>query len=221
MKIKLFFPYFLTISLALLFYFFEFIPDFSEAYYEAHREFIKAKKINTLALKEVKIEAQETSAYKNYIQAYNNKKKALSYFNKQKKEELFLGFESFHFFIERFGFFLAIFFYSLYNLYTSFRNEPRNTGAKIVHSFIISVCFFYFYWIFQQFQDVSKITYYFMTFASAFIVTLAVYLITQYRKDTITQLKRKLFLVSKSALLHTPIDKKEKLYQEFKDIAKE
>ncbi|CAL2075742.1 conserved membrane protein of unknown function [Tenacibaculum sp. 190524A02b] len=213
--------YSVTIICAILFYVHKFIPNFSNDYLKTLEQYEIARSKRTIALNKIKKLSKGTLAYKNYILEKTKTRIALNNFKKAKKEETVFGFSSLNLFLERFGLMLCIFVYTLYNLYTSFRNEPKNTGAKIVHSFIISVCFFYFYWIFQQFQDVSKITYYFMTFASAFIVTLAVYLITQYRKDTIAQLKRKLFLVSKSALLHTPIDKKEKLYQEFKDIAKE
>lgn len=218
-KISKLIPYIILVFCGTLFYSFELLPDFDKEYHIAEKEFLNLKKQNTLALKEVKKYAEGSLAYNRYSKV--NKKKNLAYekFNKIRKEQVVFGFDSLKIFFERFGFILSIFLYALYNLVKSFRNERNNIGNRLLHTFIISVTFFYFFWIFQQFQDFSKATYYFMTFASAGIVTLAVYLISKYQKDTISHLKKKLFLVAKTALLNTHTDKKEEMHSLLKKIA--
>ena len=173
-KTKRFLRYIFALLLGFSFFSYEFLPNFSESYYKAQNEALEAKKLNTEALAQVKNYAKGTTAYENYLNANEHKKIAFQKFNRVKEDEKVFGFRSFQLFWERLGLFLGIFIYALYNLYRSFYFESENIGSKIIHGFIISVCMFYFFWIFQAFQDVTKITYYLMTFLSAGAIVFAV-----------------------------------------------
>ncbi|WP_348707010.1 hypothetical protein [Tenacibaculum sp. 190524A02b] len=160
-----------------------------------------------------------TEIYNRFQLSKNKTDSAWERLKKAKEDEKVFGFTSLRYFIERFGLMLCIFVYALYNLVKSSLRERKNIGAMVMHSFIISISFFYFYWIFQSFQDVSIITYIFMTVFSAALVSIAVYFITKYNKDRITKLREQMFFIARLGLRSSKPEKKEVLLNEFRKIA--
>ncbi|CAL2105669.1 conserved membrane hypothetical protein [Tenacibaculum sp. 190524A02b] len=211
--------FFIAIICAILFYSHQFIPEFDKEYKQAEQLYNEAKKKNTLALTKIKEYSKGTILYQEYKEVNAAKKEAFKNWNKVIEKNKVFGFKSIRYFIERFGLMLCIFMYALYNLIKSYLREPKNIGAKFIHTFIISITFFYFYWIFQQFQDVSRFTYYFMTVFSAILVTLAVYLITKYNKDRITKLRQQLLKVSLHSLRNVRPEKEQETFTMLKEIA--
>ncbi|CAL2086769.1 hypothetical protein [Tenacibaculum sp. 190524A02b] len=208
-----------AIACATLFYSHQFIPERSERYNIAQNEYKSLKKEKDKILIDLIETTKGTDIYRKFKESRKNTYLAWDNYQKVKKEEKVLGFQSIRYFIERFGLMLCIFMYALYNLIKSYLREPKNIGAKFIHTFIISITFFYFYWIFQQFQDVSRFTYYFMTVFSAILVTLAVYLITKYNKDRITKLRQQLLKVSLHSLRNVRPEKEQETFTMLKEIA--
>lgn len=188
--IKTFFVYIIIIICATSFYAHQFFPNFSEKYTLALQKHKQAKKERNTKIYKIVDLSKNTKIYKDYIESKKKTDIAWESYKKVKNEERVFGFKSFYIFLERFGLTLCIFVYTLYNLLKSFFFERNNIGSKIIHSFMISVAFFYFYWIFQQFQDLNKTTYSLMTFLSAFTITIAIYFTTKYRKTTIQKLEK-------------------------------
>ena len=185
-KIK---PYIIGLICLISFYSFEFIIDFSNEYYFTLGDHKRAKRDKSKILEKLKNQAIGSTVFEEYLNRKRTADAAWEKHNEIKyKEELF-GFKSLHFFWERFSLFFGVFIYTLYNLSLSFRYERKNLGSKIVHGLILSVCIFYFFWIFQKFQDFNKFTYYLMTFVSATVIVLAVSLIAKYQHHHINSLK--------------------------------
>ncbi|WP_348747692.1 hypothetical protein [Tenacibaculum sp. 190524A02b] len=218
-KISKYFVYFIAIICSSLFYAHQFIPEFDREYKQAEQLYNEAKKKNTLALTKIKEYSKGTILYQEYKEANIEKKVAFKDWSEIAESKRIFGFISLRHFIERFGLTLCFFIYSLYNLIKSFLRESKNLGAKALHTVILSLCFFSFYWIFQQFQDVSRFTYYFMTVFSAILVTLAVYLITKYNKDRITKLRQQLLKVSLHSLRNVRPEKEQETFTMLKEIA--
>lgn len=210
-KTKTYSKYFFAIIIGALFYSFEFLPSFSEDYYNAEKEAIQAKKLNAVALEKVKDYAKGTAVYDEYEEINNRKKEAFEKYNTAVENERFFGFKSFQLFWERLGLFLGILLYALFNLYRSFYFERKNLGNKIIHGFIISVCLFYIFWIFQAFQDFSKPTYYLMTFLSATVVVIAISMLTKYQNHRINSLKSKYKRLAFFSILNTREEKKKEV----------
>lgn len=212
-------------GLALLFgasfFSFEFFPNFSEDYYIAEKQAKEAKRINAIALSKVKEYARGTQVYRDYIKANNQKKEVFKHYNSVIEEEKVFGFNSFQLFWERFTFTLMIFIYAIYNLFRSFYLESKNIGSKLMHFFVINFCVFYFFWIFQKFQDFSKITYYLVTFISSIAVFTMIYLMTKYRDRYINKLKETISRLVAFSFLHTKQEKKQEMLQMFRDLSKE
>ena len=92
---------------------------------------------------------------------------------------------------------------------------------KVIHGFIISVCLFNFFWIFQQFQDFNKATYFLMIFASAAVVVFAVFLITKYQDHRINRLKKGQFELAKFTFKNTKPEKREEMLNTIERIVKD
>lgn len=220
-RIKKFLIYFLfCLFSGTVFYVFEFIEPYSNEYIRAKDAAVKANKNNVIQLSKVKDYSKGSEVYNSYIRANNLKKLAVDEFNKVKDKEKVFGFKSLKIFAKEFGMFFGFLCYALFNLIRTFYLEPHNNGAKMYHGFIISVCVFYFFWIFQRFQDFSKVTYYVMTFISAGLVVFAVFLYTKYRKDRINkletqkmQLKKQKQEIATFTYLHTPEEDKEEMLE--------
>ena len=80
---------------------------------------------------------------------------------------------------------------------------------------------FYFFWIFQQFQDFSKATYYLMTFLSTVIIVFSVGLITKYQNHYINKLKADNLELSIHAIRYTVPGKKEEILKRLEKITEE
>ncbi|MFL0105823.1 hypothetical protein R5N98_02615 [Tenacibaculum maritimum] len=211
--------YIVAILCGTLFYTHQFFPNFSESYYSALNKHKIAKKRRTIALQKVKNYAKGSSEFTEY---YKEKKKtdiAWAKFKKIKADEQVFGFKSANLFLERFGLMLCFFVYAFYNLVKSFKRERNNIGSKVLHTFIISVTMFYFFWIFQQFQDFSKATYILMTILSSIVVTIGVWLITAYKKSRVTKLREQMFFIARLALRNSKPEKKEDMLNVFRKIA--
>lgn len=220
-KTRKYLRYIFALVLGISFYSFEFIPDFSEQYYSAEKEAEEAKDMNSVALANVKNYAKGSDVYNAYLKANKRKKEVFKNYDAIVENEKIFGFNSLHFFWERLGLFLGFFLYALYNLYRSFYFERKNLGNKVLHGFIISVCIFYFFWIFQQFQDFNKITYYLMTIISAAIVVLAVSLITKYQDHYINRLKKNIRDLVAFTFVNTKQEKKEEMIETLEKMSKD
>ncbi len=209
----------LTVFFGIVFYSFEFVKPHSEEYNLTKELVIKANKANIATLKSVKKFAKGSAVYKKYMAANKNKKIAVNKFNEAKESEQIFGFKTLKIFLKEFGIFLGFFFYALFNLYRSFRYERFSIGIKIYHSFIISVCVFYFFWIFQQFQDFSKPMYFLMTLAAAYFVFLAMHLLFKNKKTKEERLRANLMEVAKFTFKNTKPEKREEMLDLIKEIA--
>lgn len=214
-------PYIVGFICLLCFYSYEFIDDFSNHYYTTLDHHKKAKDNRTLALSKVKEFAKGSIVYSEYLEQKSITDATWKEYQKAKRQEEVFGFKSIHFFWERFGLFLGFFAYALFNLFRSFYFESKNIGNKVLHGFIISVCMFYFFWIFQQFQDFPKIAYYTMTLVSAGVVVWTVYLITKYQGHYINKLKKTISLLAAFSFLNTRDEKKPEMFELFRELSED
>ncbi|PKH50833.1 hypothetical protein CXF68_09105 [Tenacibaculum sp. Bg11-29] len=106
-------------------------------------------------------------------------------------------------------------------IFRSFYFDRKNVGVKVLHGLILTGPIFYFYWIFQPFQDVSRVTYYFMTFVSAIVVVFAVFLITKYQDHRINRLKKGQFELAKFTFKNTKAEKREEMLTTIERIVKD
>ncbi|WP_299135207.1 hypothetical protein [uncultured Tenacibaculum sp.] len=213
--------YLVIILCGTLFYAHQLTPNFSDEYVSALSEHKAAKKKRTKALNKVKDFAKGSIAYKEYNIEREQTDLAWKKFKEAQSNERIFGFKSFNLFLERFGLMLCIFIYALYNLVKSFLREKSNIGAKVIHSFIISVTFYYFFWIFQKFQDFSKATYILMTVFSAILITVGVWFITKYNKDRISKLREQMFIIARLGIRNAKVEKKESLLKDLRKITYE
>ncbi len=220
-KNRKFVPYIIAVVCITAFYSFEFLENFSDEYTNALNNHAQKKKERTKALGKVKEYAKGSLVYEEYLKAKSEADIAWKEFkNIQKGEEVF-GFKSLQLFLAEFGPMFCFFCYALFNLFRSFYFERKNVGMKVLHGLIISGTMFYFFWMFQQFQDFSKVTYYLMTFISAGVVVLAVYLITRYRNHYINTLKKNMLDLAKFTFLNTRSEKKGEMLNLMEKIVKE
>lgn len=213
------FGYIIIVLCAISFYSYQFLDERSEVYSVALNSHKAAKKERTRINKEIIKKSKGTKLYDQFHT--QNKKTNLLWndFLKVKKNEQFFGFKTLKIFSKEFGVFFGFFMYALFNLYRSFRYERFNIGIKIYHSFIISVCVFYFFWIFQQFQDFSKPMYFLMTLAAAYFVFLAMHLLFKNKKTKEERLRANLMEVAKFTFKNTKPEKREEMLDLIKEIA--
>lgn len=76
---------------------------------------------------------------------------------------------------------------------------------------MLSLLCFKFYWIFQPFQDLSKISYYMMTIFTVSLIVLAVRLITKYEEHYINVLKSKYLNLVKFTFNNTKEEKRKEM----------
>lgn len=212
---------FIVVLCATLFYSHQFVPELKDdlEYSAAKKKFEDLKKENTNALTEVKNSVKGTPVYDKYLAINKKKNKAYKECLKIYDSKKVYGFISLRHFLERFGFVLCIFIYALYNLIKSYLRERGNIGSKIFHTYILSICFFSFFWIFQRFQDFNDVVYYFMTITSACLVTYAVLLTTKYYKERINKTRQQMYEISKIALRNAKPEKQDEVYNRIKEIA--
>ena len=210
--------YLLAILSATSFYLFEFFPDSSSEYLIAQKEHTEAKKKRTIALNNVKEFAKGTEVYQKYLIEKEKTDKAWQTLLKAKNEQRVFGCTNIKQFMCEFGTMLGLLIYALVNLFRSFYFEPENAGMKLFHGLIISVTMFYFFWMFGYY-DYSSMTYYLMTFFSAGVVVLAVYLITKYQDHYINRLKYQVSRLAAFSFLHTKQEKKSEMLNLFKELS--
>ena len=196
--------YLLAILSATSFYLFEFFPDSSSEYLIAQKEHTEAKKKRTIALNNLKEFAKGTEVYRQYLIEKEKTDKAWQTLLKAKNEQRVFGCTNLKQFMGEFGTMLGLFIYALVNLFRSFYFEPENAGMKLFHGLIISVTMFYFFW---------------MSFFSAGVVVLAVYLITKYQDHYINRLKYQVSRLAAFSFLHTKQEKKSEMLNLFRELS--
>ncbi len=195
------------------------IEEFSKEFIEskkAHKEAKNKRRKVVLAI----IEASKgTELYNEFEKQDKITNDLWDKYKEVKKDEEVFVFISLRYFIERFGLMVAFSIYALYNLIKSHFRERKNIGSKVYHTYMLSIPFFYFFWMFQKFQDLSVAAYNLMTFISAILVTAAIWLITRYKKDSIQKLREQNFTISKLALRNAKPEKQEETFEVLKKIA--
>ncbi|WP_348704285.1 hypothetical protein [Tenacibaculum sp. 190524A02b] len=188
-KFKQVIPYILAVVCATAFFAFEFIPDESINHKKAKENYLEKKNERILALEKVKILAKDTDVYASYLDKKEITSKALQEYLEVKKNERVFGFINLQQFLGEFGWVLGLFIYALFNLFRSYVEEKQNKGIIVLHGTLIIIACFYLYWIFQPFQDVSKISYYIMAVLTGLLVCNAVYLMAKYKFTQVHKLQ--------------------------------
>ncbi|CAL2108630.1 conserved membrane hypothetical protein [Tenacibaculum sp. 190524A02b] len=207
-KTRYLITYLLAIFCGILFFSFEFVPNFSDEYSIALKEYRKLKKENTLALNKLKEASKNTPEYAAYKAINKKKVKAFKKYQNIKEEEAVFGFNNLKVFLYQLGITVCLFVYGVFNLYRSFYFERKNFSNKLLHSFIIFISLFKFYWVFQSFKDYNVFTYSVVSIFSLFILILFVRLKTKYEDHNINKLKKYLYEISKKALLSAKSEEK-------------
>ena len=217
----------LSILLASLKYAYEFTNEYSDGYIIALKEAKKLQNENTKALKKVKKEAKEKqlNSFIAYEKINNKYRESKNNFNKIKTKESANGFKSFHFFVERFGSTTCSFIFSLWVLITflkKHKEEPiyRLLGkAFMAFVFLLSTIFSYF-WIFQKFQDLSKLEYFSMAIIVCCLVTFASYYLFKDRKDY-NEIRNKAFIdLAETAIKNADPSKREEMVKYIDNLLK-
>ncbi len=219
-KGKLLITYLVIILCGVMFYSHKFVAPHSKEYKTAQKNHINSKKKRTKALNLVKEYSKGSSEYNNYLLAKIETDKAWEKLKNIKKSEKVFGFRSLHDFLERFGLACFIFIYGMFNLIRSFYYDQKNFSSKLFHVFVISVGFFYFFWVFNKFQDFSKFTYFLVTIFSASFLALGVYLFTKYKQSYINSLKGDIREISRFTVLNTKPGKQKEMFSMFDKLLK-
>jgi hypothetical protein len=190
---------------------FEFFPDETENHKKATKEWRENKEVRAKLLSEIKKLSIGTPEYKAYKLAVEKTEISYEKLKKVRKKDRVFGFTNMQQFFGEFGPMFCFFIYALFNLVRSFHFDRENIGSKIIHILIIFGTIFYLFWVFQQFQDFSKITYYLATFVSAVIVYIAVWLITKYEEHYINVLKSKYLNLVKFTFNNTKEEKRKEM----------
>lgn len=202
-----------------------FIKPNNGSYNEAEATFLKYKAANKKALNEVKHTALNTKEYATYKAVSEKKISALKKLNIIKEEQKIFGFKSLHFFMERFGDTTIKFLFSLYFLFITVKGASKLNkwtfyGRVIIICAFMSTTFFSFFWIFQSFQDFSKITYYIITLLSAYFVFLATRIFVNRTKTNEEKLKAHLMEVAKFTFTNTKPEKRQEMINLMQTLVK-
>lgn len=204
----------------LTFYFaHDFMSDYSEDYFIARNKFNSLKNENTTALNKVKELTEGTQTYKDYLVINKRKNKAYSELKDEIKENSFLGFKSIKFFVEKFFFIFLVFLYAVYNLFRSLYNDYNNKGLRFIHGAVLSVCLFNFFWIFNQFQNLNKITYILFTVFGAYSIVLGAYLISKRRRIYSDRLKDSMLKIAEKALVNSRPEKRDEMLEYINELS--
>ncbi len=213
--------YVLALICATSLFSFEFFPDETIEHKEVTQEWRKNKKERTNTLAKVKELAKGSPEYIAYIKAAKKTNTSYEKLKQVRKDNIFFGFTNKQQFFGEFGPMLCFFMYALFNLFRSFYFERKNKGVKIFHGIIIAGTLFYFFWIFQTFQDFSKATYYLMTLLSAGMVVLAIHFITKYQEHYINRLKKNLRDLVAFTFVNTKQDKKDAMIKTLEKMSRD
>ena len=172
-------------------YLFEGFDYFSKEYTDVTNDHYNKKKVRNALRDQVLESAKGTPLYAEYDSVARvtdiawEEVKSVS-----KKEKTFL-FQNFGRFLGELGKWVAWTVYVFINLFHTLYYERNKDWRVLLHITMLMGCFYYIYWIFQQFQDYSKFEYYLMTFISALFAVIISWLITRYKDPIINNLKRK------------------------------
>lgn len=202
------------------FYMHKFIEPYSQEVVDNRKEHISLKKTRDLAYKEMKNNPANSLTVMKYLAAKSEADIAWSTLKKSKKAQKFIGFSSLHDFLERFGLACFIFIYGVFNLVRSFYYDRKNFSSKLFHVFVISVGFFYFFWVFNKFQDFSKATYFLITLVSASFLAVGVYFFTKFKQSYINSLKGDIREISRFTVLNTKPGKQKEMFNLFNKLLK-
>lgn len=212
--------YFLVLLCATLFYSHKFVTPFSDGYQSKLDSHKSIKKERTKAILNIIESSKGTKEYETFINSKTLTDKAWKIFLETKKDEKVFGFKSLHFFLERFGLTFLILVYSIFNLIRSFYYDRKNFSSKVFHTFVLSVGIFNLFWIFNTFQDFSKLTYLLLTIFSACFVTIGLYIFTKYKQSYINSLKGDIREISRFTVLNTKPGKQKDMFNMFEKLTK-
>ncbi|WP_159264191.1 hypothetical protein [Tenacibaculum maritimum] len=218
-KIKSVLVYLIAIVCITSLFLFEFLNGYSDGFLLSKSKY--EKEINNVkkALSRVKSISKNTKEYKGYLKAKTAKNEAKKLYLKAKKEEEFFGFRNKKVFLAKFGSMFCFLIYGLFMLFRSFKSDKKDLGLLVLHGVVLTGPIFYMYWIFQPFQDVNRVSYYFVSVISTFLVVLAVYLITKHKRDKINYLQNNLLEVARFTFKNTKPEKREEMLEMIKKIA--
>ena len=219
-RARILFTYIIALVCLTSLFSFEFINDYSDEFFIAKNLYQKEIDNVTESLAKIKKSAENTELYKNYTDAKARKNIAKKEYFKIKEEESVFGFKNKKIFLAELGPMICFFIYIIFMIYRSFYNDKNNIGILLLHATVLTGPIFYFYWIFQPFQDVSKFSYYFATFLTAVSSTIAVYFISKYQSNKVDKLNSYLMQVAKFTFKNTKPEKREEMLDMIKKIAK-
>ncbi|MFL0101670.1 hypothetical protein [Tenacibaculum maritimum] len=218
-KIKSVLVYLIAIVCITSLFLFEFLNGYSDGFLLSKSKY--EKEINNVkkALSRVKSISKNTKEYEGYLKAKTAKNEAKKLYLKAKKEEEVFGFDNKKIFLAQFGSMFCFLIYGLFMLFRSFKSDKKDLGLLVLHGVVLTGPIFYMYWIFQPFQDVNRVSYYFVSVISTFLVVLAVYLITKHKRDKINYLQNNLLEVARFTFKNTKPEKREEMLEMIKKIA--
>ncbi len=202
-----------------MFYTHKFIPIDNQIVTNLRSKHVSLKDTRDFYLNELKKNPTDVKLVEMYLNAKKQADKAWSELRAAKKEQKIFQFGSLHHFLERLGLAILLLVYASYNLYRSLYFERKNISSKVFHTFLISVAMFYFFWIFNTFQDLSIITYLLVTIVSALFVSLGLYLYTRYKKNYINKLKGDIREISQFTVKNTKESKQSDMFELFENLA--
>ena len=189
----------------------EYVPKHNEDVKNAKLEYQTYIDSVSSAYKLVLKQAEGTLAFNNYKKILEKKQVSKAAYFKAKKENRVYGFNDIWQFLYEFGPTCCFFLTFLFLLFRSFYFESKNIGIKFLIICMLSLLSFKFYWIFQPFQDLSKISYYMMTIFTVSLIVLAVRLITKYEEHYINVLKSKYLNLVKFTFNNTKEEKRKEM----------
>lgn len=218
--------YLLGILIGFINYTFELFNEYSESYYIAQKEAVLKKKDNANYLNEIKKYTKESnpSLYNKYSLANKELKKAKKTYKDQVKKEKFFGFKSVHFFIDRFGDSSKSLLFGIW-VFILFVVNYKTTSKWIfiaritVITIFISTIIFDYLWIFNTFQDLSKISYYIITVFISLGLIGALFLIFRDKKSYEDKLRIKMISLAKKSIELSSPEKREEMTNFIKELA--
>ncbi|WP_028890842.1 hypothetical protein [Tenacibaculum sp. 47A_GOM-205m] len=198
---------------------FEFVNDYSEGFFIAKNQYQVAIDSVNKTLDPIKDYSKNTDLFNNYVLAKNHKDLAKKEYFKIKKEEELFGFKNKKIFLAELGPMICFFVYILFMMFSSLKSKKVNRGLVLLHVTVLLGPLFYFYWIFQPFQDLSSFSYYLATILTAICALAIVYILTKQKKDTIEKLNSDFMEVAKFTFKNTKPEKREEMLDMIKKIA--
>ena len=213
--------YFIGVFCVLIYFSSEYVDKYNKDVKNAKTEYQYYIDSVSSAYKLVLKQAEGTLAYNNYQTVLNKKQKSKANYFKVKKENRVYGFIGLFQFLYEFGPAFCFFIVFLCLLFRSFYFESKNIGIKFLLISMLSLLCFKFYWIFQPFQDLSKISYYIMTIFTVSLIVLAVWLITKYEEHYINVLKSKYLNLVKFTFNNTKEERRKEMLSMLSEAEKE